>query len=101
MRMRLAIAAHTGEMHRIVHAADAPRLDVVAGLIRPFIDTKALPAILKHLRHKRHSAQPAIFVERRLDLLRGADLHNVPYAKINPMVQTRSSHSPGFSFSEL
>src|SRR5882672_6307942 len=63
------------EMHRRVDPASANWKDRIAGLVRPFVDTKALAAECKHLRHEGHIFKAALFVKRRQDFLRAADLH--------------------------
>jgi hypothetical protein len=71
------------EVHSAGYAARGPRIDVIASLVRALIYLKPLAAVLEHLRHKRHSIETPVLVERSQDLLFGtnfnpfADSHDV------------------------
>ena len=64
-------------MNRIAHAASGRPIYCVARLVRPFADSKPLPAVLKHLRHEWEVLQSPILVERAQDLILTAHLNNV------------------------
>jgi hypothetical protein len=51
-------------MHRVSDPASSHRKNRVAGLVRAFVNLKALAAKREHLRHERHAIELRIAVER-------------------------------------
>jgi hypothetical protein len=67
-------------------ASPATIVDRVAGLVRAFVNSKPLTAVLKHLRHEWQLVQTSGFVEGGKDLLFASNFHPIARSKCHPMV---------------
>jgi len=69
-----SITSYTFQVYGVLHPANAPLFDIVAGLIRALKNPKPLPTVLQHLRHEWEIVQAALFVQSCQDLIPAPDL---------------------------
>ena len=82
--VRLPVAAHPRQVHRVAHPPHAGPGHRVAQLVGHLVHGELLAAVLQHLGHERQRVELAVVVQRRQDLLLAADLDQLADAQVEP-----------------
>src|SRR5437763_2785038 len=80
--MGSTIAANLLKMDSPLHSPSRKAIRRIAGLVRAFINAQSLPAIFKHLGHKRQSFQLSPRVQRREDFGLGSHFDQFTGAEV-------------------